>query len=93
MVQTVLKLYHESSLAGHGDIQDTIERIKEQYYFDRLAIVVSDFVHSCHACQSRKKTSVHLKNRNASYPAPADVDLNGPLPCTSRGNSYLFTAV
>lgn len=65
--------------------------------------VVSDYVRSCHdcQCQSRKITKVHIKNAITAYPTPTEpflvweVDLYGPLPCSSRGtcNTYIFAAV
>lgn len=99
MIQTVLKLYHECPLSGHGGIKDTVDRVKEHYYVDRLADIVSDYVRSCHACQSRKITTVHIKNAITAYPTPAEpfsvweVDLYGPLPCISKGNAYILTAI
>lgn len=99
LVTTVLKLYHDSPLGGHGGIQDTLDRVKEHYYCERLADIVTDYVKSCHACQSRKITKVHSKNCIVAYPTPQapfsvwQIDLYGPLPCTARGNTYLFTSV
>ena len=98
-IQSVLQLFHDSTLAAHGGIQDTIDRIKEHFYFSRLATIVSQYVQSCHACQARKVTKVHSKNAIVAYPTPVapfsvwQIDLYGPLPCTSRANTYIFTAI
>ena len=99
MIQTVLQLYHESPLSGHGGIQCTIDRVKEHYFFDRLTTIVTDYVRSCADCQKRKLTNTRMKNAVTSFPSPSqpfsvwEIDLYGPLPCTSKGNAYLFTAV
>lgn len=50
-IPTVLKLYHDSTLGAHGSIQDTIDKVKEHYYFSHLTVIVSDYVRSCKECQ------------------------------------------
>lgn len=67
-VPAVLNLYHDTPLAAHGGIQDTIDRIREHYFFHNLASIVADYVRSCHACQSRKVTNLHQKNTTVAYP-------------------------
>ena len=99
MIKFVLELCHDSPLAGHGGIQDTVERIREHFFFTNLVSIVGDYVRSCHQCQSRKLTTAHFKNRITSYPTPKEpfsvweIDLYGPLPTSQRANTYLFTAV
>ena len=95
---TMIKLYHECPLAGHGGIRDTIDRLKEHYFFDKLAQKVTDFVQSCHQCQTRKITKAHTKSAIVAYPTPMDkfqvweVDIYGELPTTNGGHKYIFTA-
>lgn len=99
LIQTILKLYHDSPLGAHSGIQDTIDRVKENYFFNRLSQIVSDYVRSCDQCQSRKITKVHTNSAIVAYPTPQEpfsvweIDLYGVLPLTNRGNTYLFTAV
>ena len=99
LVLTVLKLFHDSPLGAHGGIQDTIDRIREHYYFPRLATIVSDYVKSCHECQARKVTKIHRQNTIVAYPTPSapfavwEVDLYGPIPITAQGSTYIFTAL
>jgi len=96
---TMIKLYHECPLAGHGGIKDTIDRLKEHYFFDKLAPKVSDYVQSCHECQTRKITKAHTKSAIVAYPTPSDkfqvwqIDIFGELPQTNSGHKYVFTAV
>ena len=68
LIQTVLKLYHDFPLAAHAGIQDTIDRVKDNYFFNRLSQIVSDYVRSCDQCQNRKIIKVHTKNAIAVYP-------------------------
>ena len=98
LVKTILQLYHETPISGHGGITDTLDRVKEHYFFPRMAVRVSEFVASCHQCQSRKMTKLHTKAGIVSYPTPQkpfdvwQVDLLGPFPTTYRGNAYICTA-
>ena len=54
LISRIIKIYHESSLAGHMGIQQTIDNLSEHFYFNRLPSIVSDFVRSCHECKERK---------------------------------------
>lgn len=98
-VKTVLKLYHDSPLGGHSGIQTTIDLIQEQYFFPRLSQKVSEYIRSCHECQSRKTTKVNTKAAIVSFPTPAapfevwEIDLYGPVPISPKGNRYIFTAI
>ena len=99
LITVILQLFHDSPLGAHGGIQDTIDRVKEHYYFPRLATIVSNYVKSCHDCQARKVTKVQVKNAIVAYPTPMapfsvwEIDLFGPLPRTAQGNAYVFTAL
>ncbi|WAQ98060.1 POL4-like protein [Mya arenaria] len=98
-VQAVLTLFHDSSLAAHGGIQDTLDRMRDHFYFPSMATAVAEYVQSCPACQSRKVTKLHHNNAKVAYPTPSApfsvwrIDLYGPVPVTSRAHTYIFTAV
>jgi hypothetical protein len=98
LIPQILKLYHESPLAGHIGIQQTIDNLSEQRYFSRLPSIVSDFVRSCHEYQERKMTKAHTKFGRVAYKPPShlfqvwQMDAYGPLPVTQNRNSYVFTA-
>ena len=95
MVQDILYMQHDSPLhvAAHGGIQDTMDRIKEHYYFQRMSSIVSDYVKSCQHCQMRKNSRMPTKSGITSYPTPAapfevqEIDLYGPLPLSTQGSS------
>ncbi|VDI00912.1 Hypothetical predicted protein [Mytilus galloprovincialis] len=98
-IKTVLRLYHDSPLGGHGGIQHTADMLKEHYYFPKLLQSVTDYVRSCHDCQSRKVTQVKTKAGIVAFKTPeapfqvCQMDLYGPVPVSAKGNSYIFTAV
>lgn len=99
-VKTVLSMYHDSPLGGHGGIQHTIDLIKEKYFFPKLAQKVSDYIKSCHACQSRKMTKINTTAGIVAYRTPASpfqvwqIDIYGPISQVSpKGNKYICTAI
>ena len=61
MVQDILYMHHDSPLAAHGGIQDTLDNIVEHYYFQRISLILSDYVKSCQHCQIRKISRMPTK--------------------------------
>ena len=51
-----ISFYHDSPLGGHAGISATIDRLKADFYFERMSVLVSEFIRTCHVCQSRKVT-------------------------------------
>ena len=98
MIKTVLGLYHDSPMGGHSSIQDTLDRVKEHYFFPRMSQLVTDYVRSCTDCQKRKQTKVHTKSGVTAYRTPSgpfevwQIDLYGNLPITPQGYTYILTA-
>lgn len=99
-LKTIIALHHDSTLGGHCGIQNTLDLIQEQYYFPNLSEKVTDYIRSCHECQSRKNTTLKTKASITSFPTPCapfevwEMDLQyGPVPVSRSGNSYIFTAI
>ena len=86
-------------MSGHAGIQDTLDRVKEHYFFKRMGPLITDYIRSCQHCQKRKMTQHHTKSGITAYRTPTEpfqvwqVDLYGPLPITQQGYSYILTAV
>ena len=99
LYKEILKLYHDSPFAGHGGIADTLDKIKEHYYFPGMHKVITDYVKSCPHCQMRKVTKVHTKAGIVAYRTPSapfqvwQADLYGPLPASKHGSTYIVTCV
>ena len=99
MRNLVLQMCHDSPFGGHSGIKNTIDRVREHYYFNKLPSIVSNYVQSCHECQIRKTSSFHNKAKIVSFPTPSmpfqvwEMDLCGPFPLSSAGHSYIFTAI
>ena len=99
LINTVLNVAHDSPLGGHCGINNTLDRAKEHFFFPRMGKIITDYVQSCHLCQIRKVSNKKTKQSIVSFPTPAEpfqvwqIDLCGPYPVSSNGNSYVFTAV
>lgn len=98
-IMDVLHLYDDSPLGGHCGIQDCLDRVKEHYYFSRMAEVSADYVRACVPCQQQKLTQNHTKSAIDAYLTPCkpfrfwQVDSYQPLPFTVSGYTYILTAV
>ena len=99
LIETVLKVVHDSPLGGHAGINNTLDRAKEQFFFPRMGKIISDYVQSCHLCQIRKVPNRKTKQDIVAFPHPEEpfqvwqIDLCGPFPVSVNGNSHVFTAV
>ena len=99
MIDSVLKMSHDAPLGGHNGIQNTLDRIKENFYFPRMGKIVTDYVRSCHQCQTRKVTNLKTQAKMVAYKTPNEpfqvwqIDLFGPVKASVNGNQFIFTAV
>lgn len=41
MIMDILHRYHDSPLAAHGGIQNTLDKVKEHYFFSKMSQIVS----------------------------------------------------
>ncbi|CAC5391987.1 unnamed protein product [Mytilus coruscus] len=99
LINTVLKVVHDSPLGGHCGINNTLDRPKEHFFFPRMGKIIPEYVQSCHLFQIRKVSNKKTKQEIVSFPTPAEpfqvwqMDLCGPYPLSVNGNIYVFTAV
>lgn len=99
LIDTILRIAHDSPMGGHCGVQNTLDRLKEFFYFPRMGKVISDYVLSCHECQVRKFSNIKTRAKITAFPTPCEpfeaweIDLYGPLPISPSGNIYIFTAV
>ena len=93
----VLRDLHEGVMGGHLGIDKTLACLQERYYWPGYSQDVKDWCKSCSACATRKspapKNKAPLKNIRVGYPMQlVAVDILGPLPESTGGNSYLLVA-
>lgn len=99
MIKTIINLYHDSPLSGHSGIQDTLDRLREHYFFKKMGQKVADYVRSCLECQKRKQTKIPTKSGITAFQTPTkpfdvwQVDIYGPLPISSNGSKLWISSV
>lgn len=94
MRDQVMKENHDLPTAGHLGIAKTSARIALRYYWPGMFRDTAKYVRSCFSCQKYKTLQSQLpgKMHPSKNSAPWDTvstDLIGPLPRSSRQNSYL----
>lgn len=99
MIKTIIELYHDSHMGGHSGIQDTLDRVREHYFFKKMGQKVADYIRSCLECQKRKQTKLPTRSGITAFRTPSapfqvwEIDLYGPLSLSRQGSKYIFTAV
>lgn len=96
--EDVLRLAHETPLAGHLGIRKTQAKIMRHFYWPKLHRDVVAFCRSCHSCQLAGKPNQKVPPAPLS-PVPVVeepfsrvvIDCVGPLPRTRKGNEFLLT--
>lgn len=91
---TVLRENHDEPTAGHMGIAKTTVRIAEHYYWPGMFRDIAKYVRRCESCQRYKQPQQlppgkMQPSRNCCPWETVSTDLVGPLPRSSRGNSYL----
>ena len=91
----IMKLAHESILAGHLGFKRTYKTVCNRYYWFRMKESVQNYTAQCEICNLNKRPSRKPKGPlgHLKAGAPLDTvttDLFGPLPETQRGNRYIM---
>lgn len=96
----VMKLAHESPLAGHLGTKKTTDRILAQFYWPGMHEEIRRFCISCDICQRTVDKGRVPKAPLGVMPLidtpfrRVAIDLVGPIyPATDRGNRYILTLV
>lgn len=96
MVYEILCQLHDSPLAAHPGIYNTILLISERYYWRTLNTDVNNYVRSCHACNQFKdppspaKQQLTITEPRALFEMVA-VDIVGPFVPSEDNYKYVLT--
>lgn len=71
MFKTIIELYHDSLMGGHSGIQDTLDRVREHYFFRNMGQKVADYIRSCLECQNRKQTKIPTRSGITAFRKPS----------------------
>lgn len=96
----ILKVAHESIMAGHQGVRRTTDRILGDFYWPGMHEDIKRFVRSCDVCQRttpKGKVGVAPLGNMPLIRTPFQrvaVDLIGPLsPRSDKGNRYVLTLI
>lgn len=92
----ILKEYHDSVLAGHRGVNQTMFKIKQVFYWENMNRDINNYIQSCKICQKNKVSRVNkvpMKiTSTASRPfEKVFLDIVGPLPVSYNDNRYILT--
>ncbi|UYV70240.1 hypothetical protein LAZ67_7002261 [Cordylochernes scorpioides] len=92
----IMKEYHNHMSNGHLGVARTMYRIKSKYFWPSMLKDVSEFVKTCHLCQSRKGSNQLPSGLLEPIP-PANfpferigIDFVGPLPSTKNRKKWII---
>lgn len=88
-------LHHYRDVAGHPERDETLDGLKDRYYWQYMAKDVREYVKHCTMCRVTKRgppqEKPSLKPRQPTYPwHTISVDINGPYPRTSSGKRFIL---
>ncbi|UYV65984.1 K02A2.6-like [Cordylochernes scorpioides] len=92
----IMSEFHNHMLNGHLGVARPTHRLKNKYYWPFTVKDVSEFVKTCHLCQSRKGSNkspsgLLQPNPPANYPFERiGIDFVGPLPLTKRRRKWII---
>ncbi|UYV74185.1 hypothetical protein LAZ67_11002341, partial [Cordylochernes scorpioides] len=92
----IMKEYHNHMSNGHLGVARTMYRLKSKYFWPSMLKDVSEFVKTCHLCQSRKGSNQLPSGLLQPIP-PANfpferigIDFVGPLPSTKNRKKWII---
>lgn len=96
LIEEVLQLCHDSSIANHAGFHTTLTRVKKNYFWPNFYKHIRNFIQSCQSCVKQRgfrKTAraplqrIPIANRPFEKIA---MDAMGPLPRTPSNNTHII---
>lgn len=97
--QEIISRYHDAVKAAHGGIGKTLNRIREMYYWPKMASDIENYVKGCSVCKQTKPTNMNQNAMMGNFRDPKSpfrmmaLDFVGPLPMTKLGNRFMLVVV
>ncbi|KAI1303655.1 Transposon Ty3-G Gag-Pol polyprotein [Halotydeus destructor] len=97
MREDILYHYHDDPTAGHLGYHKTLDRVRDRFYFAKMAKYVRRYVQTCIDCQTKKYPAVApaglLQPLETTEPFERlGIDILGPFPRSSLGNRHIIVA-
>ena len=94
--ETLMKIIHDQSTAGHLRIESTYNKIKERYYWNQMYDDIKEYIRTCDTCQRFGKPERNEPLHSIEIIQPFErigIDIVGPLPETENKNKYMVVAI
>lgn len=94
--ESILKQLHDAPTAGHLGYFKTLHRIREKYYWPKMANEVLNYINKCDRCKAIKyptKTNLSPMGKSKSCDEPwqiISVDYIGPFLRSKRGYTFIL---
>lgn len=95
----ILYKCHDDPGAAHFGFYKTLNKIKNDYYWPKMAKEVSEYVKQCESCKANKTPTYTVRHemgeaKPLTHPwNVVAVDYLGPLPRSKNGNNFLLVAI
>lgn len=96
--KNIIHQCHDLAVSGHFGYYKTLGRVQEDYYWPKMRGDILKYIKSCHVCGEQKhvneaRMGLMGREKKVRYPFQfLAVDMMGPFPRSSQGNSYLLVA-
>ena len=93
----IISAYHRGTHGAHLGATKLASQLALKFYWPAWVTTIKEFVKACERCQRAKAApyipkALRMLNRDSLWSTVA-FDFFGPLPSTSRGNSYILVGV
>lgn len=92
----IFRELHNIPFGGHPGINKTKRSIGSRFYWPSMTVDIRKWIMECHHCQTEPRpTRISVQKQHVQtweVWGLVEIHLIGPLPITSRGNKYIFTA-
>jgi len=95
--KNIIEEAHSSKIGGHKGVTKTYHRIRQKFYWNNIKSDIRSYINQCLQCQTKKLVRVKTKQPMLITDTPfssfekISMDIVGPLPKTTEGNSYILT--
>ena len=96
LTEEIIREYHDNS---HPGIEICHDKISRKYFWPGMRKNISEFIQSCHFCQTSKPNNHPNRASLGKFRTPTgpyetlSIDLIGPLKETNMGNKYIFSVI
>ncbi len=90
----LIKQFHDLPARGHQGPDRTYQAMKRYFFWPNMREEIFNFIERCFLCQKHKRSYLRVPLQHHSIPNEpfntVSVDMVGPVPMSSRGESYIL---